>query len=107
MITFRKYLELDEHPNLRQRIMTKINPLEKIKDKMADLKKKGGLTGVAKEKLKKELDKVNHMSPINKMKTMNTKEQIKKLAATKKDLSTKAKVIGGQIKGLRQTLKPK
>ena len=40
MITFRKYLELDEHPNLRQRIMTKINPLEKIKDKMADLKKK-------------------------------------------------------------------
>ena len=61
MITFRKYLELDEHPNLRQRIMTKINPLEKIK----------------------------------------------KLSATKKDLSTKAKVIGGQIKGLRQTLKPK
>ena len=55
MITFRKYLELDEHPNLRQRIMTKINPLEKIKDKMADLKKKGGLTGIAKDKLKKRI----------------------------------------------------
>ena len=41
------------------------------------------------------------------MKTMNTKEKIKKLSVKKKDLSTKAKVIGGQIKGLRQTLKPK
>ena len=74
---------------------------------MADLKKKGGLTGIAKDKLKKELDKVNPMSPINRMKTMNTKEKIKKLSVKKKDLSTKAKVIGGQIKGLRQTLKPK
>ena len=39
------------------------------------------------------------------MKTKNTKEKIKKLSVKKKDLSTKLKVIGGQIKGLRQTLK--
>ena len=106
MITFRKYLELDEHPNLRQRIMTKINPLEKIKDKMADLKKKGGLTGIAKDKLKKELDKVNPMSPINRMRTMSTKKKIKKLSTKKQDFTNKAKVLNTQIKGLRKTLKP-
>ncbi len=107
MISFKEYLDLDEHPTLRQRIVKKINPLEKIKDKMADLKKKGGLTGITKDKMKKQLDKINPMSPINKMKTMNTKDKIKNLTKKKKTHADKAKVLGGQIKGLRQTIKPK
>lgn len=99
--------ELEEHPNLRTRIVKAINPMDAIRDKMDDLRKAGGLTGIAKDKLKKELDKVNPMSPINKMKTLSTKEKIKKLSTKKQDHTSKAKGLGTQIKGLKQTIKPK
>ena len=99
--------ELEEHPNLRTRIITKINPMDAIRDKMDDLRKAGGLTGIAKDKLKKELDKVNPMSPINKMKTLSTKEKIKNLSTKKQDHTSKAKGLGTQIKSLKQTIKPK
>ena len=99
--------ELEEHPNLRTRIVKAINPMEIIRDKMADLKKQGGLTGIAKDKLKKELDKVNPMSPINKMKTSSTKDKITALKAKKDDHTSKAKNLNVQIKSLRQSIKPK
>ena len=99
--------ELEEHPNLRTRIVKVINPMEKIRDKMADLKKRGGLTGIAKTKLKKELDKINPLSPINKMKTLSTKEKIKNLTTKKQDHTSKAKGLGTQIKGLRKKIAPK
>ena len=38
MKTFKEYIK--EHPNLRTRIMKKINPMEIMRDKMDDLKKK-------------------------------------------------------------------
>ena len=99
--------ELEEHPNLRTRIITKINPMDAIRDKMDDLRKAGGLTGIAKDKLKKELDKVNPMSPMNKMKTLSTKEKIKNLSTKKQDHTSKAKGLGTQIKSLKQTITPK
>jgi hypothetical protein len=99
--------ELEEHPNLRTRIVKAINPMEKIRDKMADLKKKGGLTGIAKTKLKKELDKINPLSPINKMKTKSTKEKIKKLSAKKKGHDTTSAGLGLKIKDLRKEIEPK
>ena len=104
MKTFIEYIE--EHPNLRTRIVKAINPMEKIRDQMKDLKRKGGLTGVAKKKLKTALDKVNPLSPINRMRTMSTKKKIKKLSTKKQDFTNKAKVLNTQIKGLRKTLKP-
>ena len=98
--------ELEEHPNLRTRIVKAINPMEKIRDKMADLKKKGGLTGIAKTKLKKELDTINPLSPINKMKTKSTKEKIKKLTIKKKGHDSASDGLGLKIKDLKQTIEP-
>ena len=105
MKTFKEYIK--EHPNLRTRVVKAINPMEKIRDKMADLKKRGGLTGIAKTKLKKELDKINPLSPINKMKTKSTKEKIKKLSAKKKGLDTTSAGLGLKIKDLRKQIEPK
>ena len=99
--------ELEEHPNLRTRIVKVINPMDKLRDKMDDLRKAGGLTGIVKDKLKKELDKINPLSPINKMKTLSTKEKIKNLTTKKQDHTSKAKGLGTQIKGLRKKIAPK
>ena len=96
---FRK--ELEEHPNLKARIIAKINPLEKIKDKIADIKKRGGLTGIMKDKMQDALDKVNPMSPINKAMTLKRKEKIKKLRVKKKKLTDKAKGIRSKITSLK------
>ena len=41
--------ELEEHPNLRTRIVKAINPMDKLRDKMDDLKKK--LPGAMKDKV--------------------------------------------------------
>ena len=105
MKTFKEYMK--EHPNLRTRIVKTINPMDKIRDKMDDLRKAGGLTGIVKDNLKKELDKVNPMSPINKMKTLSTKKKIKNLSTKKQDHTSKAKGLGTQIKSLKQTITPK
>ena len=41
MKTFKEFRrELEEHPSIGKRIMKAINPVEKIRDKMADIKKK-------------------------------------------------------------------
>ena len=44
MKTFKEYIK--EHPNLRTRIVKAINPMDKLRDKMDDLKK---LPGKAKD----------------------------------------------------------
>ena len=93
--------ELEEHPNLRTRIVKAINPMDKLRDKMDDLKK---LPGKAKDavmdKLKDTMDKVNPLSDLNKMKTLADKEKIKKLQKDKEKLTTQAKGIGNKIKTL-------
>ena len=100
MKTFKEYIK--EHPNLRTRIMKKINPMEIMRDKMDDLKKlPGKVKDKAIDKLKDTMDKVNPLSPINKKVTDMRKDKIGKLVDKKKDLTTKAKGIGVKIKSLR------
>ena len=54
MKTFKEYIK--EHPNLRTRIVKAINPMDKLRDTMADLRK---LPGKAKDKAIKSLQKKN------------------------------------------------
>ena len=95
---FREECIILEHPNLKARIIAKINPMDAIRDKMDALKKLPG-------KLKDTMDKVNPMSPINKAATMMTKDKISDLTDKKKDLTIKAKAIGTKIKSLRAKTK--
>jgi tRNA A37 threonylcarbamoyladenosine dehydratase len=98
--------ELEEHPNLRARIIAKINPMDKLRDKMDDLKKLPGKVGDrAMDKLKDTIDKINPMSPINKKVTMMRKDKISDLVDKKRDLTIKAKGIGTKIKSLRAKTK--
>jgi len=100
MKTFKEYIK--EHPNLRTRIVKAINPMDKLRDKMDDLKKlPGKIKDKAMDKLQKTMDKVNPLSPINKKVTDMRKDKIGKLVDKKKDLTTKAKGIGVKIKSLR------
>ena len=100
MKTFKEYIK--EHPNLRTRIIKAINPMDKLRDKMDDLKKlPGKVKDKAIDKLKDTMDKVNPLSPINKKVTDMRKDKISDLVDKKKDLTTKAKVIGTKIKSLR------
>jgi hypothetical protein len=100
MKTFKEYIK--EHPNLRTRIVKAINPMDKLRDKMDDLKKlPGKVKDKAVDKLKDTMDKINPMSPINKKVTDMRKDKIGKLVDKKKDLTTKAKGIGVKIKSLR------
>ena len=94
--------ELEEHPNLRTRIVKAINPMDKLRYKMDDLKK---LPGKAKDKaidsLQKKMDAVNPLSPINKKITDMRKKKKSKLIDKKKKLQTKVKGIDNRIKTLR------
>lgn len=100
MKTFKEYIK--EHPNLRTRIIKAINPMDKLRDKMDDLKKlPGKVKDRAVDKLKDTMDKINPLSPINKKVTMMRKDKISDLVDKKKDLTTKVKVIGTKIKSLR------
>ena len=100
MKTFKEYIK--EHPNLRTRIIKAINPMDKLRDKMDDLKKlPGKVKDKAVDKLKDTMDKINPLSPINKKVTDMRKDKISDLVDKKKDLTTKAKGIGVKIKSLR------
>ena len=94
--------ELEEHPNLRTRIVKAINPMDKLRDKMDDLKKlPGKVKYKAIESLQKTMDNVNPLSPINKKITDMRKDKIGKLQDKKKKLTDKAKGIGAKITSLR------
>ena len=54
MKTFKEYIK--EHPNLRTRIIKAINPMDKLRDKLDDLKK---LPGKVKDKAIDSLQKKN------------------------------------------------
>ena len=104
MKTFKEYIK--EHPNLRTRIVKAINPMDKLRDKMDDLKKlPGKVKDRAVDKLKDSMDKINPLSPINKKVTMMRKDKISDLVDKKKDLTTKVKGIGVKIKSLRAKTK--
>ena len=99
---FRDECLILEHPNLKARIIAKINPMDAIRDKMDNLKKlPGKLKDKAMDKLKDTMDKVNPLSPINKKITMMRKDKIGNLVDKKQKLQTKVKGLGAKIKSLR------
>ena len=104
MKTFKEYIK--EHPNLRTRIIKAINPMDKLRDKMDDLKKlPGKAKDAAMDKLKDTMDKVNPMSAINIKGTKGIQKKIDDLTKDKKNLTDKSKKIGVKIKTLRRQKK--
>ena len=104
MKTFKEYIK--EHPNLRTRIIKAINPMDKLRDKMDDLKKlPGKVKDKAIDKLKDTMDKVNPLSAINIGDTKSIDKKIDKLRKDKKSNSEKNKKIGVKIKTLSRQKK--
>ena len=104
MKTFKEYIK--EHPNLRTRIIKAINPMDKLRDKMDDLKKlPGKIKDKAIDKLKDTMDKVNPLSAINIGDTKSIEKKIGKLRKDKKSNSEKNQKIGIKIKTLTRQKK--
>ena len=107
MKTFKEYIK--EHPNLRTRIVKAINPMDKLRDKMDDLKKKlpGAIKDKAINKLKDKIDALNPLSPLHAVGNKEISKKITKLRDKKKALTTKAKGIGAKITSLQAKKTPK
>ena len=104
MKTFKEYIK--EHPNLRTRIVKAINPMDKLRDKMDDLKKlPGKAKDAAIDKLKDQMDKVNPLSPLNIGDTQSINKKIQGLRKDKKSNTEKNRKIGVKIKTLTRQKK--
>ena len=104
MKTFKEYIK--EHPNLRTRIIKAINPMDKLRDKMDDLKKlPGKIKDKAVDKLKDTMDKVNPLSAVNIGDTKSIEKKIGKLRDKKRDNTTQNKKLGVKIKTLQRQKK--
>ena len=104
MKTFKEYIK--EHPNLRTRIVKAINPMDKLRDKMDDLKKlPGKIKDKAIDKLKDTMDKVNPLSAVNIGDTKSIEKKIGKLRDKKRDNTTQNKKLGVKIKTLQRQKK--
>ena len=98
MKTFKEYC-ITEHPNLRARIIAKINPMDAIRDKMDDLKNlPGKIKDKAMDKLQKTMDKVNPLSAVNIGDTKSIEKKIGKLRDKKRDNTDQNKKLGVKIK---------
>ena len=97
MLTYSEFKDVQEHnPLAVANIIKKINPIEKLRDKIG----KKGLAGKAKEILKKKLDKLNPLSDINKAKTMAMNKDKKGLKLKRDALKQKLGVLNVQINDL-------
>ena len=106
MKTFKEYIK--EHPNLRARIIAKINPMDKLRDKMDDLKKlPGKIKDKAVDKLKDKMDAINPLSAINIGDTKSIEKKISKLRDKKRDNTDQNKKLGIKIKTLSRQKKRK
>ena len=104
MKTFKEYIK--EHPNLRTRIIKAINPMDKLRDKMDDLKKlPGKIKDKAVDKLKDTMDKVNPLSAVNIGDTKSIEKKIGKLRDKKRDNTDQNKKLGVKIKTLQRQKK--
>ena len=104
MKTFKEYIK--EHPNLRARIIAKINPMGKLRDKMDDLKKlPGKIKDKAVDKLKDKMDAINPLSAINIGDTKSIEKKISKLRDKKRDNTDQNKKLGIKIKTLSRQKK--
>ena len=99
MKSFKEYIK--EHPNLRTRIVKAINPMDKLRDKMDDLKKlPGKVKDKAIDKLKDQMDKINPLSAINIGDTKSIEKKIGRLRDKKRDNTDQNKKLGIKIKTL-------
>ena len=104
MKTFKEYIK--EHPNLRTRIIKAINPMDKLRDKMDDLKKlPGKIKDKAVDKLKDKMDTINPLSTINIGDTKSIEKKISKLRDKKRDNTDQNKKLGIKIKTLSRQKK--
>ena len=104
MKTFKEYIK--EHPNLRARIIAKINPMDALRDKMDDLKKlPGKIKDKAVDKLKDQMDKINPLSAINIGDTKSIEKKIGRLRDKKRDNTDQNKKLGIKIKTLTRQKK--
>ena len=104
MKTFKEYIK--EHPNLRTRIIKAINPMDKLRDKMDDLKKlPGKIKDKAVDKLKDQMDKINPLSAINIGDTKSIEKKIGRLRDKKRDNTDQNKKLGIKIKTLSRQKK--
>ena len=102
MLTYSKFKDVQEHnPLAVANIIKKINPIEKLRDKIG----KKGLAGKAKEILKKKLDKLNPLSDINKARTMTKKKDKDGLKKQRNALKQKLGVLNVQINDLEDELR--
>ena len=106
MKTFKEYIK--EHPNLRARIIAKINPMDALRDKMDDLKKlPGAMKDKVINKLKDKIDAINPLSPLHAVGNAQINKNISKLRDKKKALTDKAKGIKAKITSLQAKKTPK
>ena len=104
MKTYKEYIK--EHPNLRTRIIKAINPMDKLRDKMDDLKKlPGKIKDKAVDKLKDKMDAINPLSAINIGDTKSIEKKISKLRDKKRDNTDQNKKLGIKIKTLSRQKK--
>ena len=104
MLTYSKFKEFQEHnPLAVKNIIKKINPLDKLQDKL----KKKGLSGMAKDVLKKKLDKLNPFSDINKARTQAKKKDLKGLKKQRDAINQKLGVLKVQINDLEDETRKK
>ena len=102
MLTYSKFKEIQEHnPLAVKNIIKKINPLDKLQDKF----KKKGLSGMAKDVIKKKIDKMNPFSDINKANTMAKKKDLKGLKNTRTGLKQKLGVLNVKINDLEDKVR--
>ena len=102
--------ELEEHPNLRTRIVKAINPMDKLRDKMDDLKTRytpGEIKDRVVGKLKDKIDAMNPFSAIHAVGNKQIDKNIRKLRDKKTALTDKAKRIKTKIKSLQAKKTPK
>ena len=107
MLTYKEFKDVQEHnPLAVANIIKKINPLSKLQDKLAKLKKKG-IAGVALDAIKKKIDKMNPFSDINKANTMAKKKDLKGLKKQRDAINQKLGVLKIQINDLEDETRKK
>ena len=102
MRTYSEFKDIQEHNPLALRnIIKKINPIEKLRDKLG----RKGLAGNAKKALQKKLDALNPFSDINKARTMTKKKDLRGLKDKRNSIKQKLGVLNVQINDLEDELR--
>ena len=102
MKTYSEFAYVQEHnPMTVKSMIKKINPRDKLQDRI----KKKGLAGTAKDSLKDKIDKLNPFSDMNKAKTMAKKKDLKGLKNTRTGLKQKLGVLNVKINDLEDKIR--